>query len=121
ELPPVHELVRKLPGFAALVQNRARHGQPERVDRAAAELAAQLQALLRGIQERCKDLPYPFRHVRGRLTVAEYSRLETNVTSEWQDTYLQGRAHVDRLLALNYRLTGRVLALANLTEKSLAA
>jgi hypothetical protein len=76
------------------------------------ELAAELQSLIAGIQERLKDFAYPFAHARGAISVAEYARSEEEATNDWHRTHLDGHAHVERIFALNYRLIGRVLGQA---------
>jgi hypothetical protein len=119
EMPRAHEIGSKLNAFALLVQNRGNHSDPAEVDKAASELAAELQVLVRGIQERLKEFPYPFSHARGRLTVAEYARFENPAENDWLRAYLDGSAHADRLFALNYRLIGRLLAHADAAETSL--
>jgi Zn-dependent protease with chaperone function len=109
----------KLRAFALLAQNRGNHSDPGQVDRTLADLAAELQSHVRGIQERLQGFPYPFSHARGPLTVAEYARTEQTADNEWVRAYLDAGAHVERLFALHYRLLGRVLAYANKAEKRL--
>jgi hypothetical protein len=119
EMPHAHEIGSKLGALALLAQNRGNHSDPAEVDKAASELAAELQSLIGGIQERLKPFPYPFPHARGRLTVAEYARSEEPVTNPLQRVFLDSNSHVDRLFALHYRLTGRILAHADAGETSL--
>jgi Zn-dependent protease with chaperone function len=116
EMQQVHEMGAKLRAFALLAQNRGNHSDPSEVDRSISELAAQLESLVAGIQERLKDFIYPFPHARGVLTVTEYLRSEKSSDHEWQRTYLDSDAHVERLFALHYRLIGRILARAASAE-----
>ena len=117
EMPHTHEMGLKLRAFTLLVQNRGNHSNPAEVDKAASQLATELQATTGGIQERLKAFTYPFPHARGVLTVAEYARSEQSAENEWQRAYSESDAHVDRLFALHYRLLGRVLAHADAAEK----
>jgi len=116
ELTPLHEIGVRLKAFSALVRNRANHSDPAQVDKAVSEIAAEVRSRVAGIQERLKDLAYPFPHARGRLTVAEYARFEKDETNPWARAYLDASAHVERLFALNYRLIGRILACADEEE-----
>jgi hypothetical protein len=119
EMPRVHEIGSKLGALLLLAQNRGNHSQPAEVDKVTLELAAELQSLIGGIQERLKPFTYPFPHARGRLTVAEYARFEEPVENDLQRVYVDGNTHVDRLFALHYRLIGRILAVADAGETSL--
>ena len=119
EMPRAHEIASRLSAFALLAQNRGNHSNPAEVDKAMSELAAELQSLVRGIQERLKEFTYPFSHARGQLTAAEYARFENPAENDWLRAFLDGNAHVDRLFALNYRLIGRLLAHADAAETSL--
>jgi len=121
EMARAHELGSKLKAFVLLVENRGNHSTPDQVDKAASELAAELQSLVQVIQEHLKAFTYPFPHARGRLTLAEYARFEKPEENEWARAYLDANAHVDRLFALNYRLVGRILACADAAERSLEA
>ncbi|MEN9678219.1 MAG: Protease HtpX [Verrucomicrobiota bacterium] len=121
EMPQVREISFRLPAFLLLAQNRGNSSSPSTVESALAEMAAELQALIQGIQERLSPYTYPFPHARGRLTVAEYAKHEKAAESEWQLVYLDGNAHVDRLFALHYRLVGRILAEAGAAEASFEA
>jgi hypothetical protein len=117
EMAHAHEIGPRLRPFTLLAQNRNNHSDPAEVDKAASELAAELQKLTGGIQERLKQFTYPFPHARGQLTVAEYARSEKTAETEWERAYLDSDAHLDRLFALNYRLIGRVLAHADAGEQ----
>ena len=119
EMSRAHEVGSKMRAFLLLAQNRGNHSQPAAVDQAASELAAELQSLLAGIQERLTPFTYPFPHARGRLTVAEYARSEKPADNDWQRLYLDSNSHVERLFALHYRLIGRILAHADAAETSL--
>jgi Zn-dependent protease with chaperone function len=119
EMPRAHELGPKLNAFMLLAQNRGNHSIPSEVDKAGSELAAELEAMTAGIQDRLKQFTYPFPHARGRLTVADYARSEKPAENDWQRAYMDGSAHVDRLFALHYRLVGRILAHGGAAETSL--
>ena len=119
EMSRVYEIGSKLRAFTLLMQNRGNHAQPAEVDEAAAQLASELQALTGGIQERLKGFSYPFPHARGALSVAEYARSEKPAENDWQRTFLDSDAHLDRLFPLHYRLIGRILALAEAAETRL--
>lgn len=119
EMPQLKELSFRLPAFLLLAQNRGNSSSPSAVEGAIDDMAAELRALIQGIQDRLSSFPYPFPHPRGQLTVAEYARHEKSAESEGQRVYLDGHAHVDRLLALHYRLVGRLLAAAGTAEARL--
>ena len=119
EMPRVHEIGSKLRAFTLLAQNRGNHSKPAQVDQALSQLAAELQALFGEIQGRLKPFRYPFPHARGQLSVAEYASSEKTAEHDWHRTYLDSDAHCDRLFALNYRLVGRILELADAAESSL--
>ncbi|MCX6923552.1 MAG: M48 family metallopeptidase [Verrucomicrobia bacterium] len=119
EMPRVLEIGSKLAAFLLLGQNRDNHSDPAEVDATVTALAAELQSQIGGIQERLKRFDYPFPHARGRLTVAEYAAFEETAENALQRVGLDGNSHVDRLLALHYRLVGRILAHADRGETSL--
>jgi Zn-dependent protease with chaperone function len=119
EIPRVYDLSIKLRALSLLGQNRDGHSNPAEVGNAMSQLAAELRNSISGIQERLKVHPYPFSHARGPLSVAEYARSETPAENEWHRAYLESDAHIDRLFALNYRLIGTILGLANAAEQTL--
>jgi Zn-dependent protease with chaperone function len=121
EMLRVHEIARRLRAFTMLAQNRANHSDPAQVDQCITRLASELQSLTAGIQGRLEAFAYPFPHARGQLTIAEYARWEKPCEHEWQRTYLDSNAHVDRLFALHYQLVGRLLAKADVGEHALEA
>ena len=65
------------------------------------------------------NLPYPFPHPRGQLTVVEYARYEKVCKHEWETVYRESNSLLDQLFALHYRLIGRLLVLAETAEKNL--
>ena len=111
-----HELGSKANAFLVLVKNRGNHPNHAVVDKIVSELAAELQSILDGLQERLKPFAYPFPHARSRLTVAEYARYDKTAESDWQRVYLDSNTHAERLFALHYRLTGRLLARVDAAE-----
>lgn len=119
EMQRAHAMASSLRAFTVLAQNRDNHSDPSQVDNQVLALVTDLQAHVTGIQERLTGFTYPFAHARGQLTVAEYLQADQPAEHEWQRAYEAGTAHVDRLFALNYRLVGRVLALAESAEKAL--
>ena len=54
EMPRAYEIDSKLGAFFLLAQNRGNHSDPAEVDKATSGLAADLQSLIGGIQERLK-------------------------------------------------------------------
>ncbi len=119
DMSRAHQLGSKLKSFALLVQNRGNHSDPAQVDKVVAQVAAELQSGVAGIQAHLKDFTYPFPHARGRLSVVEYARFEKPHENEWIRAYQEADAHVDRLFALHYQLVGRILARADAAENSL--
>jgi hypothetical protein len=102
-----------------LAQNRGNHPDHVQVDMVISELASEMQTRISGIQDRFKEFPYPFPHPRGQLTVAEYVRSEKPTENEGKRAYLEGDAHVERLFTLHFRLLGKLLAHADIAEKTL--
>jgi hypothetical protein len=119
EMPGVYEIGAKLRACSLLAQNRANHPDPAHLDKVASEIALEMQTLLGLIQERLKDWFYPFPHPRGQLGVAEYLAPEKLMGKEWQRSYVEIDASVDRLFTLHYRLLGKLLAHADAAEKAL--
>jgi Zn-dependent protease with chaperone function len=119
EMPRAHQIGSKLGAFLLLARNRDNHSDPAEVDATVSALGAELQSLISGIQGRLKQFDYPFPHARGRLTVAEYARFEKPAENDLLRVYQDGHSHVDRLLALHYRLVGRILAYADAGEATL--
>lgn len=120
QIPRVHELALRLRAFTMLLQNRGNHSDPAQVDKAISQLATELSTFTTAIQKGLAEFVYPFPHARGHLTVIEYARHEKSCEHEWERVYRESDAHVERLFALHYRLTGRVLAHAEAVEKTLA-
>ncbi len=119
EMKGVRDMWVKLSAFSVLVQNRSNHPDPSRVDEQASRLAAELRSGVIRIKERLGGIAYPFIHPRGRLLIAEYLRAGHVAEHEWQRSIDDGTTHVNRLVTLHYRLVGRILALADLAEKTL--
>ncbi|MEY2407817.1 MAG: hypothetical protein QOF48_487 [Verrucomicrobiota bacterium] len=119
EIPRARDMGLRLNAFLLLAQNRRNHSEVARVDEVMNAFVAELVPTIKGIQERLTEFTYPFSHARGRLTVAEYARADESSEHLWQQTYIDGSAHVDRLFALHYRLVGRVLAAVDAIENHL--
>ena len=121
ELPRLHEIDSNMAAFAALVQNRANQPNVAEMDKAMWEAASVVRALVGSLQEKLRLFTYPFSHAQGELTIAEYAKASKPGDPELQQVYEDGAAHVDRLLALHFRVLGRVLAIADQAEGALGA
>src|SRR5262249_23722703 len=103
------------------VQNRENQPNGAEMDKAMWETASVVRALVGSLQEKLQLFTYPFSHAQGELTVAEYAKASKPGDPQFQQIYEDGAAHVDRLLALHYRVLGRVLAIADQAESALGA
>ncbi|HKX63162.1 MAG TPA: M48 family metalloprotease [Verrucomicrobiae bacterium] len=121
EMAALHELASELPAFVLLAQNHGNHTNPGEVEQEMSKVAGEMQAVTSGIQGRLKPLAYPFPHAKGPLTVADYARPEGAATSRWEQAFSETNSHIEKLFALNFRLIGRILALADAAEKKLNA
>jgi hypothetical protein len=121
EMAALHELSSELPAFVLLAQNHGNHANPGDVEREMSKLAEEMQAVTAGIQGRLKPLAYPFPHARGPLTVAEFAGPDTAASSRWEQAFSETNSHIEKLFALNFRLIGRILALADVAETKLNA
>ncbi len=118
-MPSVHQIGMRLRAFTTLAQNRGNHSKPEEVDAEMSRLAGELKQLVAEVDAPLGNLPYPFPHPRGQLTVAEYVRHEKPGENEWETVYRESDSRLDRIFALHYRLIGRFLVLAEAAEKNL--
>jgi hypothetical protein len=103
-MPCAHEMNWKRKPCTAR-QNRDNHSRPGNVDKVASELAAELQPLISGIQERLKQFTYPFscaRQVDGR----RYAHFEKPAEFELQRVFQDGNT-CGAFVRLHYRLIGR--------------
>ncbi len=119
DMSHAHQMGSKLRSFVLLAQNRGNHSDPGQVDKVVAQVAAELESSVAGIQAHLKDFTYPFPHARGRLSVAEYARFEKPDENDWIRAYQDADVHVDRLFALHFQLVGRILARTHAAENSL--
>jgi Zn-dependent protease with chaperone function len=109
-LSSLHQIGTRLRAFTALAQNRGNHSRPADVDAQMSKVAAEMRKLLTEVQSQLGNLPYPFPHPRGQLTVVEYAHYEKLCQNEWESVYHESSSHLERLFALHYRLLGRRLA-----------
>jgi hypothetical protein len=116
ELPRLREIVGKANAFSLLGQNQANHPRPDKVRQVMGEVAADLKRLIDSLQQSLNNFQYPFPHPRAPLTVAEYARSEKPADNEWHRLYMDSHSHAERLFALHYRLTGRILKCADTGE-----
>jgi hypothetical protein len=115
-MPSVHQIGLRLRPFVALAQNRGNHAKPETVDAHIARLAEELRTIVAAAQAALRDVPYPFPHPRGQLTIAEFARPEKPGEHEWEKIYNESNSHLEKLFALHYRLLGRLLTIAGDVE-----
>jgi hypothetical protein len=115
-LATLRDLSVQLQAFALLAQNRGSHSEPEKVDLVVLEIVRDSRLFAQRIQAEFNEVPYPFAHPRGALSIAEYARVEKKAGDEWQQAYEETQAHVERLGTLYRRLVGKVLALADAWE-----
>ena len=113
----LHEIRRRLPAFEILLQNRPNHQDPAKVDAVIVEMMNALRNNLNAIHARLKDVPYPFAHASGRITVSQYGRGRGNYEHEIEEVYCEGQAAIDRLYSLYYKTAGRIASIAETIEE----
>ena len=118
-LPTLRQVALRLQPFALLIQNRGNHSNPNAVTNGISRLADELQTLLKDVQSSLRDLPYPFPHPRGSVSVAEFAQHEGACPNDWEKIFRNGNAHLDRLFPLHYRLLGRLLVILDSAEATL--
>ena len=82
-------------------------------------LSDDLRKSVAEVQRSLQQLPDPFPHPRGKLTVVEYASNDQSCDNVWETVFREANSHVDRLFPLHYRLLGRMLAIADKAEKHL--
>ena len=84
-------------------------------------LCDELRTFITEVQQPLQQLPYPFPHPRGKLTLVEYASNDQPCDNVWETVFLEANSHLDRLFPLHYRLLGRLLVVAADAERLLAA
>ena len=117
-MPLLRKMGRKLRAFLVLIQNRANHGSPDKVDSEIDKVARELRESLAQIQSNLQGLQYPFPHARGEISLVEYARHGKREDSEWKTVFEESNTHLERLFSLHYRVLGRLLVIADQVEKN---
>jgi len=120
-MPSVHQLGLRLRPFVTLAQNRGNHSDPATVEVQMSRLSDELRRCILEVQQPLQQLPYPYPHPRGKLTLVEYASNDQSCDHVWETVFREANAHLDRLFPLHYRLLGRTLVLADSAEGHLAA
>ena len=120
-MPSVHQLGLRLRPFVALAQNRGNHSNPATVEVQMSRLSDELRKCISEVQQPLQQLPYPFQHPRGKLTLVEYASNDQSCGNVWEAVFNEANSHLDRLFPLHYRLLGRTLVLADNAEAHLVA
>jgi hypothetical protein len=113
EMANAREMAGKARVLTLLAQNAGNHSNPAVVNEAMGVIGCELKKMTSAMQQRFHTFTYPFAHARGRLTVSDYLTGDQTGQNELHNTYLQANAHVDAIFALNYRLIGKVLLIAD--------
>jgi Zn-dependent protease with chaperone function len=113
----LHQIRREFPGLQLLLQNRANHHEPAKVDAVLGPMAEAFQRNLGAIHARLKEVPYPFVHASGRITVSQYARGRGNYEYAVEEAYFEGQAATDRLYTLYYKVAGKIASIAELVEE----
>jgi len=99
---------------------RYRRSQP-----AADNLAAVLEHLATGIQERvnviqeqARQMRYPFHHAAEQVLVSEYARNKEYHADPFELVLREGRSHVDKLLDLYCRVLSRLVTICEEVERA---
>ncbi|MEW6302773.1 MAG: M48 family metallopeptidase [Verrucomicrobiota bacterium] len=113
---PLDESFRRFRAMQILLENRGNHSEPAQVDAQLKSLAALLRPAIDQIDAALGDLPYPFAHAKGKITVKEFATHESPVAEPLIALFQQAGARVDRLFALRRRLLGLLVAIAEKSE-----
>lgn len=120
-LRSLHQIRRQFPAFDLLLQNRPNHQDFSRVDTVLSKLAKALQTHLDLIHDHLKDIPYPFPHASGRITVSQYAHGPGKYRSEIQAAYTESQCALDRLYSFYYKIAGRLATIAASVEERVTA
>jgi Zn-dependent protease with chaperone function len=113
----LHQIRREFPALQLLLQNRANHHEPAKVDAVLGPMAEAFQRNLGVIHARLKEVPYPFVHASGRITVSQYARGRGKYEYAVEEAYFEGQAATDRLYTLYYKVAGKIASIAELVEE----
>jgi len=113
----LHSIRRRFPAFELLLQNRGNHQDPAKVDAVISPIVKIIKAELDTIHARLKDVPYPFPHASGQITVSQYAHGRGNYQHDIEAAYVEGQAAMDHLYALYYKTAGRLASIAESIEE----
>jgi Zn-dependent protease with chaperone function len=111
----------RIAGLQVVLENAAHHPSPERVGRFLTSLNNELSETARMVRDRCRDVPYPFAHAGGAISIAEYSRNDIPSPDYFEGILLDSSALVDRMFSLHYRVVSRIVDIAEEVERTLDA
>lgn len=111
---PLLELRRECASLEVLLQYRQSHGANtlSEID----NLLTRIQELLNKIQESVGTIRYPFQHASQNLFVSDYARNKEYDSDPYQRLLREGNSHVEKLIALYYRLLGNLITVAETVE-----
>ena len=64
-------------------------------------------------------VPYPFEHARGKISIADYARVEETFSNEIERAFRESRIHCDRIHSLYFRIIGRLVLIAQYVEAAI--
>ena len=120
-LRDLHAIRRRFPAFELLLQNRGNHQDIAKVDTVIAGITTAMKSDLDAIHARLKDVPYPFPHASGQISVSQYAHGKGGYQHDIEAVYTEGNAAIDRLYALYYKTAGRLASIAELIEERINA
>lgn len=62
---------------------------------------------------------FPFPHVDGEITIAQYTKPERNSSNEIEKALIEGSSMLDKLPALYFRILGRLVVISQTVEKAM--
>jgi hypothetical protein len=114
------ELRGKLEGLHAVMLNAPDHPSPERVERFVSSLSQEVFQTIRLVRDRSRDLPYPFPHARGAVSVNDYAQSENQTGDHLANLLLDGSTLIDRMFSLQYRIISRLITMTEAIERAVA-
>jgi Zn-dependent protease with chaperone function len=118
--PSLLELRREFAGLQTLLDARPQNNS-ELMDAAVSDLTRRVNEHLARIRAALGSVAYPFEHVKGRITIADYAQGKTYDPDPALMAASGARSHLEMLFALYHRVLGRLIAIATEVEQHLEA
>jgi hypothetical protein len=113
-------LRREFAGLQTLLDARPQNNS-ELMDAAVSDLTRRVNEHLARIRAALGSVAYPFEHVKGRITIADYAQGKTYDPDPALMAASGARSHLEMLFALYHRVLGRLIAIATEVEQHLEA